>query len=207
MLDAPLSKLTWLAEGSDDSETLFFHWPGGPSSGPTLGKGLDFGNNSKKYLMRTLDKAGIPWHSAFEDAVGLKGNKAKDFVVGFSFSHTEPVINLSQQIALFNIVYKDQEKEVIRISTENNSVVNKYGNTNVKEVMDNNPILWQLAVDLKYRGDYHPKSRERFQKHLVLNSNKHLLPLMSDTAFWMERFKVPRNRFELRIQHVKGELK
>jgi len=59
-----------------------------------------------------------------------------------------------------------------------------------------------LVVDLRYRGDYTPSSRERIQSLLVANNATAIATLMADEAYWCGPEKVPQDRFRRRRDYL-----
>ena len=107
-------------------------------------------------------------------------------------------ITPAQQKALFLLVYKELEGEVIRISIKDD-VAAKYG-----------PVDWtmlhtglrDITVDLPYRGDYTGATRELVQPPLVRNDLTAFKTTLADRDYWVRRHGVPADRFKRRNDYL-----
>ena len=65
------------------------------------------------------------------------------------------------------------------------------------------PAILDLITDLKYRGDFKTKTRERTQPYVVRNDFYGLSDVMKDKSFW-RKFGVPADRIQRRIDFLKA---
>ncbi len=192
-------QLTFDAEGQEGGRyhTRTAHWPGG-ASGVTIGRGYDLGQRGRKEILAHMEQAGIAAGDAakFARAAGLKGARAKAFLRA---NKDLPEITPAQQKVLFDIVYGELAADVERISGNYaKSAGRRSGNPEDFEVdWDNlDPVLRDLVVDLRYRGDYTPATRKKVQPLLIDNDVEGMKKLMADRDFWKG---VPNDRFERRM--------
>jgi len=198
-------QVTFDAEGTEGGRypTRTAHWPGG-ASGVTIGRGYDLGSRSRKEVLGHMMEAGIPEATAkrYAKGAGLKGKPAARFVRNAQL----PEITPAQQKALFQIVYGELESDVMRISGNYAKTLGRAKNNPDDfqvdwETLD--PRLRDLAIDLRFRGDYTPATRRRFQPLLIANDVDGMRKLMSDRKFWKN---VPDDRFQRRIDFLNDEL-
>jgi GH24 family phage-related lysozyme (muramidase) len=88
------------------------HWPGGKTSGVTLGPGYDMGGRSAEQIARDLISVGVGTEAAKligAGAAGLTGEKAKDYA-----HQNKMLVNLSQdqEMKLLGLVVPDYEHQV-----------------------------------------------------------------------------------------------
>ena len=57
-------------------------------------------------------------------------------------------------------------------------------------------------VDLRYRGDYTPKTREKIQSLCYTNNFSELKIIIKDRNFWVSTIGVPPDRFKRRSAYV-----
>ncbi|SER25705.1 Putative peptidoglycan binding domain-containing protein [Rosenbergiella nectarea] len=90
------------------SFSRILHWPSTFSSGVTLGRGYDMGNRTSGEIFSTLRQAGIEEYKAVicSKASHLKGRQAEQFIKIYGYLIGE--ITHTQQITLFNIVYREK---------------------------------------------------------------------------------------------------
>ncbi len=187
-------QVTFDAEGHDSGR--FFsrvcHWPGG-ASGVTIGRGYDLGHRTGKGVLAHLKSAGITGSQAslLAKGAGLKGSSAGDWVKANKAKVGE--INHDQQKLLFEIVYAEHKKDVVRLSTKKD-VEAAYGETDFDNL---HPAIMEILVDLRYRGDYHSRSRKWIQPIVVKNDLKAFAAAMADSK-WKTSYGVPKARFESR---------
>ena len=191
-------QITFDAEGNDDEKSIYFtrkaHWPGGVS-GVTIGRGYDLAHRgSKEQILKELKSVGID-NSKFEGAIGLSGEKAKDWLK--SNKEKLPIITHKQQKELFAKTYESIEKDTKRLATKED-VTEAYGATDWDNLQT--PIK-EVLVDLRYRGDYTPSTRKFLQKHVANNDLKEFYKIMSDKSKWEN---VPKDRFDRRVNYLKG---
>lgn len=124
----PVGQLTFDAEGLEKRGPFFSRTAQVPGvfSGVTIGRGYDMGARSASEIIADLTAAGIDRATAerFAEARGLTGPQAKRFVKQKKLKQLE--ITPAQQKALFLIVYKELEGDVMRICKKAD-VVDTYG--------------------------------------------------------------------------------
>ena len=194
--------LTFNAEGLETKGLYFsraMHWPGG-KSGVTIGRGYDLGveGRTKAQVIKDLTAAGVPSFDAsrFAQAVGLKGEKAKNFV-NLNRAYFPEISVEAQDKLFFDILLPRYTSEVKRIS-EKPDVVAKYGATDWDNL---DPRIKDVAVDLIYRGDYTGHTREKVQPFIVKNDVDGLKTLMNDSQYW-KGLGVPDDRFQRRAEFL-----
>ncbi len=187
-------QITFDAEGQDSGPyfSRVCHWPGG-GSGVTIGRGYDLGSRTTKGVLADLNAAGITGAQAttLSTGAGLKGQPAGDWVKANKAKVGE--ITHEQQQLLFAKVYGELKENVVAIS-EKKATKDKYGDVDFDAL---HPAIMEILVDLRYRGDYHPKSREWIQPIVVKNDLKGFAAAMGD-ARWKTEFGVPKDRFDRR---------
>ena len=167
------------------------------SSGLTIGRGYDMKHRSRERIIRQMTDAGISKKTAelYAGGAGLSGTKAREYMQSAKL----PEITPAQQKALFAITYAEIENSTRRIC-ESAEVVKKYGAVDWDKL---DPVVRDLVVDLRYRGDYTAKTRECIQPHVVKNDLKALATVLSDREKWAG---VPENRFTRRADYAKKAL-
>ncbi len=195
-------QITFDAEGNDDPNSRFFtrtiHYPPVGDSGVTMGRGYDMGNRSQEEIRNHLQASGFDASkiAILVQAAGLKGNQAAQYVR--NNKERVGVITHDQQKMLFQIVYQELKNDVIRITTKSD-VESRYGETDLENL---HPAIMELVVDLRYRGDYHPRTRQRIQPLMVNNDLQGLTTLMADRGYWVDTYNVPLDRFNRRNQFM-----
>ncbi len=191
-------QITFDVEGQDSGPyfSRVCHWPGG-NSGVTIGRGYDLGSRTSKGVLADLTAAGITGAQAttLATGAGLKGDPAGAWVKANKAKVGE--ITHEQQKLLFAKVYGELKQNVIDIS-EKKSAKDKYGDVDFDKL---HPAIMEILVDLRYRGDYHPKSREWIQPLVVKNDLKGFTAAMGD-ARWKTEFGVPKDRFDRRKAYM-----
>lgn len=197
----PRGQLTFDAEGMEKPGSPWHsrvpHVPG-RWSGVTIGRGYDMSQRSKEGITTDLRQAGIPAAVANKLAgcAGFKGQPAKDYVAAQRLG--ELSITPEQQYHLFLDTYEELAGDVQRICSKAD-VVAKYGATDWDAL---EPILRDIVIDLRYRGDYTPATRTHVQPILVANSRQRMQRLMQDEEYWRNRVNVPRDRFVRRRRYI-----
>ena len=197
----PMGQLTFDAEGLEKPGSPYHsrvpHVPG-RWSGVTIGRGFDMSQRSKEAIKTDLRQAGIPGAIAnkLSGCAGFKGSRAKAHLREQELEELE--ITLKQQYYLFLDSYEELAGDVIRICRKSD-VVEKYSATDWDGL---DPIIRDIAVDLRYRGDYTPATRNRVQPIIVANSRSRLKRLMADEQYWRFQVDVPRDRFERRGKYI-----
>ena len=193
-------QITFDAEGLETPGIYFSRVPHVPGawSGVTIGRGYDMGSRSEDEITEDLSNSGIPLDTARNLARcrGMKGEKAKAFLE--SEGLTELEITPAAQKALFMLAYQELVGDVLRICTKHD-VVQKYGATDWDKL---NPLIRDIAIDMRYRGDYTSATRERFQPVLVSNYLDGLKTLIADQDYWVSLGSVPMDRFRRRNEYV-----
>ncbi|BAZ50404.1 hypothetical protein NIES4103_30200 [Nostoc sp. NIES-4103] len=203
-------QLTFDVEGQEGGKyhSRKAHWSGGVS-GVTIGRGYDLGQHTKEQIIQDLKTAGLSENDAktYAELQGLKGEDARKKLE--ELKDKLPEITPEQQKNLFDIIWTNQYKEVQRISNKED-VVKAYGQVDFSKL---DPAIRDLAVDLKYRGDYNSATRSKVQELMSKNDLQGLLKLMSDKNFWQNNkvkgtdgkeytINVPDDRFKQRIQFL-----
>ncbi|MCB9764793.1 MAG: SH3 domain-containing protein [Alphaproteobacteria bacterium] len=203
-LQVDKGQLTFDAEGTEGGRyhTRTAHWPGG-ASGVTIGRGYDLGQHSKNDIIRDMTGAGVSEADAnkFTPAAGKTGRSAQTWLAENKAGL--PEITLEQQEALFGTVYDRLAKDVERISGNYARIVSERENGEQKDYEVNwdtlHPALRDIAVDLRYRGDYTPATRKYVQPLLIANDLKGMAECMADRSKWSQ---VPKDRFERRAAYM-----
>ncbi len=208
LLSVLRGQFTFDQEGTENPGSYFsraVHYPGGTMSGVTIGRGYDMGSRSSQQVLNDLFSAGV----SREDAVllslgaGLRGSKANVFIS--TYCDSLPILSLQEQKNLFEkITYPYYEKDTIRLATKPD-VVNIYGKTNWESL---NQIIKDILIDLRYRGDYTPTTRQLIQTHVVNNDLLGFYKALSDQSFWKPGTAghVPLHRFNQRVEYIKKAL-
>ena len=142
-------------------------------------------------ILADLMKAGVAQGDAerISKAAGLEGDQARKFIKENGLQNFE--ISPGTQKILFRITYEAEAAEAKRISTKED-VRKKYGDFDWDKL---DPVVRDLVVDLKFRGDYTPTSRARIQRLIARNDVEGLARDVATPANWPN---VPRDRFERR---------
>ena len=186
--------VTFESEGVEKPGSPFhsrvFHVPTS-SSGLTIGRGYDMKMKSKAKIVADLTSAGVSPADAqkISGAAGLSGQAAKSFIASKGLSSFS--ITPETQVRLFEISYKDEEAEVKRICGKPDCVA-KFGKVDWDKT---HPAIRDIIVDLKFRGDYTPGSRNLVQKLIVHNDLAGLKKVMAARGSWSG---VPQDRFDRR---------
>ncbi len=193
-------QLTFDAEGMEQRGRYFSRNPHVPtdSSGVTLGRGYDMRDKTPAGINADLTACGLDPAAAsqFAKAAGLSGAAGKSFIVQNNLSNFE--ITPGQQKLLFALTYQQMVGDVLRIC-QKPDLVARYGATDWAALPAK---VRDLVVDLRYRGDYTPSSRERIQPLLVANNSAAIAQLMADQAYWCGPEKVPQDRFRRRRDYL-----
>ncbi|WP_051685886.1 SH3 domain-containing protein [Rheinheimera texasensis] len=193
-------QLTFDAEGMEQRGRYFSRHPHVPtdSSGVTLGRGYDMRDKTPTMIQADLLACGLSTTAAaqFAKAAGLSGAAGKSFITQNNLSNFE--ISPGQQKLLFALTYQQMVSDVLRIC-QKPDLVKRYGATDWAALPAK---VRDLVVDLRYRGDYTPSSRERLQPLLVANNSVGIRQLMADEAYWCGPEKVPQDRFRRRRDYL-----
>ncbi len=193
-------QITFDAEGLETPGKFFSRTPHvpGPWSGVTIGRGYDMRERSETEIFEDLTTAGVPKTKARKLAGcrGRKGAQARNYLEDKNL--LELTISTAQQWHLFNATYAELEGDVLRICRKAD-VVAKYGQTDWSDL---DPLIRDIVVDLRYRGDYTGATRERVQPTLVANDIAALTALMADKEYWVGSRGVPNDRFKRRRDYL-----
>lgn len=199
----PKGQLTFDAEGSETRGRYFSRVPHvpGPWSGVTIGRGYDMKEKSGDKIRSDLIAAAVQPEIAekFAPASGLRGDQAKEFIRAQNLEQVE--ISPEQQKKLFIATYDELEKDVIRICSKAD-VVERYGSCNWADV---HPVIKDVVVDLRYRGDYTGKTRRKIQKTVVNNELAVFTSAMIDQSYWLGEINVPKDRFNRRCAYLRND--
>lgn len=190
-------QLTFDAEGTEGGRfhSRKAHVPPGPSGG-TIGRGYDLGQHTKSQILAACIGVGLSKAAAaaYAKAAGLKGDDARSWLARNKGSLAE--ISPAQQESLFTTTYGEMSKDVQRISNKKD-VVKNYGEADLDEM---NPAIKDTLVDLRYRGDYTGKAREKIQGAAADNDLISMTDSLSDRKQWKG---VPEDRFKRRAAYLK----
>lgn len=193
-------QLTFDAEGNEGGpfHSRVLHVPS-ESSGLTIGRGYDCKSKTEAQIRVDLLAAGIALEKAkiIAKSFGMNGSKAKQFIIINKLEKFE--ITASQQVKLFEVTYREEAMEAKRICTKAD-VEAKYGKCDWQNLK---PEIIDILVDLKYRGDYTPRTRSLLQKYIAQNDVAGLYSVIADRKNWLT---VPGNRFEMRRDYLKKYL-
>jgi hypothetical protein len=152
------------------------------------------GRRTVSQVQQELSAAGMP-HAAAEflsKAAGLRREKARDFVSS-NVEHA-PVMSLEVQKKLFeDIVTPEIIRDIKRIFSKPDAV-ERYGEPKWESLSH---AVQELVFDLRYRGDYTPRTRQRVQQPLAHGDFAELQRVINDTAYWLS-LGVPRERIRER---------
>ncbi|MEX2453098.1 MAG: hypothetical protein WD470_00250 [Rhodospirillaceae bacterium] len=181
--------LTFDAEGQEGGRyhSRHFHVPS-PASGLTIGRGYDMKRRSRADIRDDLVAAGIEPATAalISQAAGRCGPEAEEFIEENGLEDFE--ITVEQQLRLFEIEYARQEADTRRLATKED-VCRAYGTTDW-DALD--PLIRELLVDLRFRGDYTPTTRRFLQVHVANNDRAAFARAMCERERWQG---VPADRF------------
>ncbi|XP_028399277.1 uncharacterized protein LOC114522730 [Dendronephthya gigantea] len=193
-LQVKYGQITFDAEGNDIPTSRYFsrkpHVPNS-ASGITIGRGYDLKHRSQTQVYSDLSGIGLSRAiaRAFSKGVHLTGQTARNFLKRNNLQSS--VITHEQQKKLFYIAYDPIAADARRLATKPD-VQRAYGRTNW--ALLNNAIK-DVVVDLRYRGDYTPTTRRMIQRAIVANDLQKFTLLMSDSNYWLNTIRVPRDRF------------
>ncbi len=200
----PEGQLTFDAEGMETRGAFFSRTPHHPtmSSGVTIGRGYDMKHRSAEQVVGHLTAAGMPQADAELLAQGAKltGQDARDFVNRPDVAAIE--ISQSAQKNLFNTVYEEHAQDVLRISNDP-ARIEVFGSVDFENL---DPAIMDLAVDLRFRGDYSPTTRKDVQPLMVNNDLQGMHDLFADEDKMINEWNVPRDRFERRRDYLANAL-
>jgi hypothetical protein len=175
---------TFDAEGLEQVGPFFsrtISWPKLGNSGVTIGRGYDMGFRTPQQVYRELTAAGMSEGAAqfLARGAGKRGRAAGQFVTAHK---TEaPVMSLEVQKKLFESVVTPQMIGDIRRIFNKPDTVAAYGQLDWEEL---SPVAQEIVFDLRYRGDYTPRTRQVLQPALVSHDYTKLRAIINDTAYW-----------------------
>jgi hypothetical protein len=185
-------RLTFDAEGQEGGpfHSRVFHVPTS-SSGLTIGRGYDMKKRTKSQVRDDLIAAGVNFENAvlISQAAGLSGERAEEFIEENDLEDFE--ISQDMQVRLFEIEYRRQEADTRRLATKAD-VVRAYGDTDW-DALD--PVIKEVVVDLRFRGDYGPTTRKFLQAYIAENDVDGFSKEVCDRGRWPG---VPQDRFNRR---------
>lgn len=182
-LIVPKGQFTFDNEGDDIESSPYFsrkaHVPNNNGtvigqSGVTIGRGLDVGNPptgatgqspSKLNLEKLFQKSELTpelsdWLLSVE---GVKKEASLQVLNNSSLDDDEMTLTRKQQHLMFNVVYEFMEEKT-RVLLTKPDVQAKFGLVD----WDNLPLnVKEVLIDLTYRGDNSPRTREEFVPALV----------------------------------------
>ncbi|WP_086929441.1 hypothetical protein [Agarilytica rhodophyticola] len=189
-------QVTWDSEGTEGGRfhSRKLHVPSS-ASGLTIGRGYDLRRKTQNTIQADMTKAAIDSEiiNILKEAAGLSGATATQFIIDNDLLDFQ--ISNTAQKALFKISYDFEASEVKRIS-EKADVVKIYGKTDWHKL--NNKIR-DIAVDLKFRGDYTPLARRKIQKSIADNNLLDFKKEIIDQKNWPD---VPADRFSRRVKFL-----
>lgn len=188
--------LTYDAEGMEGGKyhSRVLHVPSA-NSGLTIGRGYDMNEKEASKIKSDLIKASVDEAHAtmLSTAAHLKGDAAKQFIEENNLGDFE--ISIAEQEALFDGIYSELESDVIRICNKADCVP-AYGVVNWDALEDK---IKEVAVNLRFRGDYHSTSRKLIQKHIADNDLEAFSGKMMDKDNWSG---VLEDRFNRRVAFI-----
>jgi hypothetical protein len=131
------------------------------NSGVTIGRGFDVGQFQRREVRSILNAAGFDpqFINSVMPFVGVKGTAAQAMLD----CNPPREITPEEQVRLFNVVYSMLEADTERLCTKDD-VREKYG------AVDWNALPEQVKkylIDLRFRGDFSPTTREHIMPLLV----------------------------------------
>ena len=167
------------------------------NSGLTLGRGYDLRERLGANVQADLSNAGLVGDMAFKisAAAGKRGVDASRFVIDNDLLDFE--ITPQVQLKLFEKVYSELSADVKRISNAY-AKKNGYSEMNWKKL---DQRIFDVLVDLRYRGDYTETSRAFLQKHVANNDFSKFKVEITKKGNWSD---VPHDRFERRKAYVES---
>jgi hypothetical protein len=175
---------TFDSEGLEQPGPYFsrvISWPKLGNSGVTIGRGYDMGLRSYQQVVRELTAAGMSQRDAqlLAHGAGKRGSAAAEFVA--AHKATAPVMSLEVQKKLFEDVTTPQMINDIQRIFKKPETVAAYGRIDWSDL---SPAAQELVFDLRYRGDYTPRTRQVLQPALVSGDYQRLKAIMNDTRYW-----------------------
>lgn len=200
-LTVPRGQLTFDAEGTDEPGSRYFsrrvHWPGG-ASGVTIGRGFDMRHRNSHDIREALRAAGVPLADLYYlgRGSGLYGTEAR---IWCGQAPQEAfVLSLEAQHRLFLATYDELASDTDRILRKAD-VLAAYGRAPAWDRLP--PMARDILVDLRYRGDFTPRTRKTVMPPVVSGDMEALAAVMADRDLWAD---VPADRWRRRAQYLGG---
>jgi len=191
--------VTWNSEGTEGGiyHSRKLHVPGS-ASGLTLGRGYDFRRKKQATIIANLTTAGVDAKiiTVLKNAAGLYGNTAKQFIIDNDLLDFQIQPNVQKK--LFKISYEYEASQVKRISTKKD-VVKLYGICDWDKLHSG---IKDMAVDLKFRGDYTANSRKFLQQPIADNDLETFKKEIINKSNWPG---VPADRFKRRKDYIEKQ--
>lgn len=188
--------LTWESEGADGGRyhSRKLHVPS-VASELTIGRGYDMKTKSAATIATDLAMVGVDAKKAnvLKLAAGISGGVASQFIIDNDLLDFQ--ITPEEQRKLFKISYDAESSKVKRIC-DKKDVVLTYGKT---DWLTLNTIIKDIAIDLKFRGDYTGEARKNIQKSIANNDLTAFKLKIKEKSLWPN---VPRDRHERRSRFV-----
>ncbi|MFQ2471342.1 pesticin C-terminus-like muramidase [Aeromonas caviae] len=230
-LTVPKGQLTFDAEGNDVETSMYFsrhpHVPNNRgvvigASGVTYGRGLDLGQISIGELnklttaisdnCKPLSSSMLQWLTG---AVGLQRQAAYDYAIAINnlVPRNEQTLTRKQQHYLFNEIYLKLEA-IAKRTVENPKGTRTRAAPNGIDLDPERIISWtalpqnikDLLIDLTFRGDNRPSTREFFIPDLIesIKNNDEFSALKENIKSnrWKETYKVPLDRHQRRCNYL-----
>ncbi len=230
-LTVPKGQLTFDAEGNDVDTSMYFsrhpHVPNNRgvvigASGVTYGRGLDLGQISIGELnklttaisdnCKPLSSSMLQWLTG---AVGLQRQAAYDYAIAINnlVPRNEQTLTRKQQHYLFNEIYLKLEA-IAKRTVENPKGTRTRAAPNGIDLDPERIISWtalpqnikDLLIDLTFRGDNRPSTREFFIPDLIesIKNNDEFSALKENIKSnrWKETYKVPLDRHQRRCNYL-----
>lgn len=230
-LTVPKGQLTFDAEGNDVDTSMYFsrhpHVPNNRgvvigASGVTYGRGLDLGQISIGELnklttaisdnCKPLSSSMLQWLTG---AVGLQRQAAYDYAIAINnlVPRNEQTLTRKQQHYLFNEIYLKLEAIAKRM-VENPKGTRTRAAPNGIDLDPERIISWtalpqnikDLLIDLTFRGDNRPSTREFFIPDLIesIKNNDEFSALKENIKSnrWKETYNVPLDRHQRRCNYL-----
>ena len=188
--------LTFEAEGMEGGifHSRKLHVPS-DSSGLTIGRGYDMKEKTSYKIETDLSIAGVENEKTevLAGAAKLSGPLARQFIIDNDLAEFE--ISIETQEKLFRISYGEMTVDVLRICNKLDCV-KLYGKVDWNELND---VIKDVIVDLRYRGDYTPKSRKLIQKMVAENDIEQFILILSERELWAQK---PEERLNRRVDFL-----
>jgi hypothetical protein len=230
-LTVPKGQLTFDAEGNDVETSIYFsrhpHVPNNRgvvigASGVTYGRGLDLGQISiseLNKLIKTISNNCTPLSNSMlrwlKGAVGLQKQAAYDYamVINDVVPRNEQTLTRKQQHYMFNEIYLKLES-IAKRTIENPKGSRTNSAPNGVDLDPEKIISWNtlpqnikdVLVDLTFRGDNRPSTREFFIPALIKSIKNSdgfstLKENIKDNK-WKNLFNVPLDRYQRRCNYL-----